>query len=86
MTKGAFDWEKAVPPLVIGRVAYDNWVVDYGVHHFETVDVTLTVKAVHQVLRACSCIAAAGLVAMLTTFPVVMWVDRRQQTGTLQGM
>jgi hypothetical protein len=55
IVRGAgFDWAGGVPPFVIGRVAYDNWLVDYAVHHFETVDATVTVKAVHQVSVGCA--------------------------------
>jgi hypothetical protein len=49
VTPRAIDWASEMPPIVIGRVAYDNWLVDFAVHHMDTVDATLTVKAVHQV-------------------------------------
>jgi hypothetical protein len=49
ITKGTFDWGK-IPDFVIGRHAYDNWLVDYSVHHadIDVIDVTRTVHAVHQ--------------------------------------
>jgi hypothetical protein len=48
ITPGSFDWE-SIPDFVIGRPAYDNWLVDYATHQgMSTVDVTKTVKAVHQ--------------------------------------
>ena len=49
ITKGTFEWSK-VPDFVIGRHAYDNWLVDHSVHHadIDVIDVTRTVHAVHQ--------------------------------------
>lgn len=48
ITKGTFDWAK-MPDFVIGRVAYDNWLVDHAFHDgIDRVDVTATVHAVHQ--------------------------------------
>lgn len=48
ITPGTFNWAN-VPDFVIGRPAYDNWLVDRA-HHIgiSTVDVTKTVRAVHQ--------------------------------------
>ncbi len=46
--RGGFPWN-AIPDFVIGRPAYDNWLVDYAFHHdFDTVDVTKSLHAVHQ--------------------------------------
>lgn len=48
ITKGAFVWSK-MPDFVIGRPAYDNWIVDHAYHDgLDRVDVTPTVHAVHQ--------------------------------------
>jgi hypothetical protein len=48
ITKGAFVWSK-VPDFIIGRPAYDNWLVDHAYHDkADRVDITLTVHAVHQ--------------------------------------
>lgn len=45
---GAFRWKK-IPDFVIGRVAYDNWLVDYAYHDgLDRVDITKTAHAVHQ--------------------------------------
>jgi hypothetical protein len=48
-TPTALDWATEIPALVIGRIRYDNWIVDYAVHHIDTVDASLTIRAVHQV-------------------------------------
>lgn len=47
-SRGAMDWA-TVPGLVIGRVGYDNWLVDYATHlGLDTLDASHTVLAVHQ--------------------------------------
>jgi hypothetical protein len=48
MTRGTFNWE-TMPDMVIGRLAYDNWIVDHAYHaHVDRVDATKTLHAVHQ--------------------------------------
>jgi hypothetical protein len=48
VTRGTFNWDK-MPNFVIGRVAYDNWIVDHAYHiHVDRVDATSTLHAVHQ--------------------------------------
>jgi hypothetical protein len=49
VTRDAYQWSTHVPPFVVGRVAYDNWLLDYAIHHFDSIDVTATVTAIHQV-------------------------------------
>lgn len=43
-----FDWSD-IPPFVIGRAGYDNWLVDYAYHHpnVHLVDATSTLSAMH---------------------------------------
>ncbi len=46
--RGTFPWE-TIPEFVVGRPAYDNWLLDYAEHHdFDTVDLSRTVHAIHQ--------------------------------------
>ncbi len=46
--RGTFPWS-TIPAFVVGRPAYDNWLLDYAEHHdFDTVDVSKTVHAIHQ--------------------------------------
>ena len=46
--RGTFPWE-SIPALVVGRVAYDNWIVDWAVHHeVDTIDLSQTLHAIHQ--------------------------------------
>jgi len=49
VTKRAFDWD-AIPPFVVGRPAYDNWLVDHVYHkpNVSLVDATKTVSIIHQ--------------------------------------
>ena len=49
VTEGAIDW-KAIPQFVIGRRAYDNWLVDHVYHKegVDLVDATATLRTVHQ--------------------------------------
>ena len=46
----AWDWDKEVPEFVVGRIGYDNWLVDYAYHHPATrlVDTTRTIPMIHQ--------------------------------------
>lgn len=48
-SRTAVDW-KSIPPFVIGRVAYDNWLVDYSFHHpnINLIDATKTIRIIHQ--------------------------------------
>jgi len=46
--RNSLDWSQ-IADFVIGRVAYDNWLVDHAFHQgLDRVDVTNTVHAVHQ--------------------------------------
>lgn len=49
VTKRAIDWE-SIPPFVIGRPAYDNWLVNHIYHNpsVALIDATKTVRMVHQ--------------------------------------
>mmetsp|Transcript_67140 Transcript_67140/g.160137 ORF Transcript_67140/g.160137 Transcript_67140/m.160137 type:complete len:1001 (+) Transcript_67140:245-3247(+) len=48
MSRGAVDWDK-VPDFVIGRRAYDNWLVDHSYHDgIDIIDCTRTTLALHQ--------------------------------------
>ena len=48
ITPGTFVWDR-IPDFVVGRPAYDNWLVDHAFHDgIDTVDVSKTVHAVHQ--------------------------------------
>lgn len=53
VTKNAIDWE-TIPPLVIGRIGYDNWLVDHAYHKSNVVlvDATYSAKMVHQTERS----------------------------------
>ncbi|KAA0161836.1 hypothetical protein FNF31_03621 [Cafeteria roenbergensis] len=46
--RDSFHWSK-IPDFVIGRLAYDNWLVDHAYHDdLDRVDISRTVYAVHQ--------------------------------------
>jgi len=46
--RGSFVWSR-IPDFVIGRLAYDNWLVDHAFHDgMDRVDISETVHAVHQ--------------------------------------
>ena len=49
VTKNAIDW-KNIPPFVIGRPGFDNWLVDHVYHSSKValVDATKTILAIHQ--------------------------------------
>ena len=52
VTKNAIDWE-AIPPFVIGRPGYDNWLVNYAKMwrkgaNVTTIDATKTMPMIHQ--------------------------------------
>lgn len=52
ITSRNFPW-KDIPPLVIGRPAYDNWLVAYARRaNFTVVDASETILAVHQTTSA----------------------------------
>ncbi len=47
-TSTAFQW-KDIPDFVIGRIAYDNWLVSYSIQkNFYVIDTTNTVLCLHQ--------------------------------------
>ena len=47
-----YPWE-AIPEVVVGRPAFDNWIVwSAKKQHFTTIDATLTLLAVHQTTEA----------------------------------
>ncbi|XP_041376035.1 uncharacterized protein LOC121388662 [Gigantopelta aegis] len=51
ITNKAFPWD-GIPEVVVGRVAYDNWLVLDSIHRGHTViDATETILAVHQTTR-----------------------------------
>lgn len=49
VTKNAIDWNQ-IPPFVIGRAAYDNWLVDHIYHNPKValIDASKTISAIHQ--------------------------------------
>jgi rhamnogalacturonan II specific xylosyltransferase len=49
VTKNAIDWNK-IPPFVIGRPGYDNWLVNHIYHNSKValIDATKTVSMIHQ--------------------------------------
>ena len=49
VTKNAIDWN-SIPPFVIGRRGYDNWLVDHVYHNPKValIDGTKTVRMIHQ--------------------------------------
>ena len=48
VTRNSFDWH-LVPDFVVGRPAYDNWLVDFAYHrNFSIIDLTQTLIAIHQ--------------------------------------
>jgi len=49
VTRETFDWEKEIPPFVIGRPSYDNWLMHYAqtLSEVELVDVTRAVPSLH---------------------------------------
>ena len=47
-SRAAVDWRRDVPPFVIGRIAYDNWLMQYGLQAgIDVVDGTATIIDVH---------------------------------------
>lgn len=50
LSRNTFNWKSEVPPFVIGRPAYDNWLVShaYKAWYIDLIDVTYTVAAMHQ--------------------------------------
>ena len=52
VSKDTFPW-RDVPPFVVGKPGYDNWLVAMAVEwRLRVIDVTQTVPAIHQVVRA----------------------------------
>ena len=49
VTKNAIDW-KTIPPFVVGRPGYDNWLVDHIYHNSKValIDATKTISVIHQ--------------------------------------
>ena len=48
VTKNSFDWH-VIPDFVVGRTAYDNWLVDFAYHRdYSIIDLTQTLVAIHQ--------------------------------------
>ena len=49
VTRETFDWEKEIPPFVIGCPYYDNWLMHYAqtLSEVELVDVTRAVPSLH---------------------------------------
>lgn len=49
VSRNAIAWQN-IPPFVIGRVGYDNWLVNYVYHKPDVhlVDATLSIKVIHQ--------------------------------------
>ena len=48
VTRTSFDWH-IVPDFVVGRPAYDNWLVDFAYHRdYSVIDLTQTLVAIHQ--------------------------------------
>ena len=48
VTRSSFDWH-VVPDFVVGRTAYDNWIVDFAYHRdYSIIDLTKTLVAIHQ--------------------------------------
>lgn len=49
ISKDTFRFNDEIPPFVIGRPAYDNWLVHYANLHYyiDSVDATKTVPAIH---------------------------------------
>lgn len=48
VTRTSFDWH-IVPDFVVGRPAYDNWLVDFAYHRdYTVIDLTQTLVVIHQ--------------------------------------
>ena len=48
VTRNSFDWH-VIPDFVVGRTAYDNWLVDFAYHRdYSIIDLTQTLVAIHQ--------------------------------------
>jgi hypothetical protein len=47
MSRNLIDWT-SLPNFVVGRVAYDNALVDWAYHHAYLIDATQTILALHQ--------------------------------------
>ncbi len=48
-SQSTFNWDQ-VPPFVVGRVGYDNWLVNHAFHNANVslIDATATVRTIHQ--------------------------------------
>jgi len=79
-SRGAEDWAH-LPEFVVGRVGYDNWLVDHAYHdpQVDLIDATATVLAVHLTakvraarVRSCSaCVRAARACALVSRHALV---------------
>ncbi|CAD7971531.1 unnamed protein product [Amoebophrya sp. A25] len=50
-SRGLWDWRASIPEFIIGRVGFDNWLVDHAFHlapAVSLVDVSRSVMALHQ--------------------------------------
>eukprot|EP00288_Rhodomonas_lens_P013746 CAMPEP_0177706252 /NCGR_PEP_ID=MMETSP0484_2-20121128/9127_1 /TAXON_ID=354590 /ORGANISM="Rhodomonas lens, Strain RHODO" /LENGTH=532 /DNA_ID=CAMNT_0019217703 /DNA_START=144 /DNA_END=1742 /DNA_ORIENTATION=+ len=52
-SRGAVDWQAEIAQFVVGRPAYDNWLVDHAVHEkkVDVIDATKTIRAIHQTCK-----------------------------------
>ena len=50
VSRDTFHWETEVPSFMVGRPAYDNWLVDEAFHNkgVDLIDASATVKCIHQ--------------------------------------
>lgn len=50
ISRAAFNWETEIPRFVVGRRAYDNWIVDYAYHSLDVdlIDATNSIHAIHE--------------------------------------
>ena len=50
VTKDTFDWRTEIPAFVIGRPAYDNWLVNRAYHDAKValIDATGSIRVIHQ--------------------------------------
>jgi hypothetical protein len=50
VSKHTFDWRREIPPFVIGRPAYDNWLVNRAYHDSTValIDATRSIRVIHQ--------------------------------------
>ena len=52
VSRTAFDWQREIPPFVIARIRFDNWLMQHGLEAgVDVVDATATVIGVHMTDR-----------------------------------